>query len=111
AVDEFYAGMFALPLLCTGGWHAAADWGVLSLMDIVQFVPAEALPALGIDIGDNTGTCVVSCPVVVRWPFDSRARLGGEECWQLEPYAVVRAEPDDIVTAEQIAAIAKRFVR
>jgi hypothetical protein len=110
-VTEFYSGMFAAPVLCTGGWNAVADWGVLSLKDIVQFLPGATVAVLGVDVDDPEAIYTVACPVVVRWPFDSRARLAGEECWQLEPYRVHKADPADVLTIEQIASVAKRFIR
>src|SRR5205085_113863 len=51
-VTEFYSGMFAAPVICTGGWNAVADWGVLSLKDIVQFLPGATVAALGVDVDD-----------------------------------------------------------
>lgn len=110
-VEEFYSGMFAAPVICTGGWNAVADWGIISLKDIVQFLPGDAVAGLGITVDDPAAIYTVACPTVVRWPFDSRARLAGEECWQREPYHVQKADPGHVLTIDQIADVAKRFVR
>ena len=111
-VEEFYAGMFASAVVCVGGWNAVADWGVMSLKEITQFLPGSTVKMLGVDVGveNDNDLYVVSCPTVVRWPFDDTGRLAGEECWQREPYEVVKATDANLLTAEQIAVVAAKHV-
>ena len=110
-VTEFYTGMFANNVMLQDDRLSVGDWGVASFCTVVQFLPGALLRDQGMEIDDPDATYIVETPISMAWPFDADARVAGEEVYAIEHPTIKKAAPEDIVTMDQRAEIARTFLK
>ncbi|MDB5714849.1 MAG: hypothetical protein JWO15_2246 [Sphingomonadales bacterium] len=88
-----------------------SDWGLSSYSTFVRFVKGETLAAEAWD-GENTPGKVYLqiSPLAMFWPYDSDAKMIGEDVWVLDKPTVSVPAPEDIVTLAARNAAAKPFL-
>lgn len=87
------------------------DWGLSSYSTLVRFVKGEKLAAEGWDGENAPGKIYLqTSPLAMFWPYDSQARMIGEDVWVLDKATVTVPAPEDIVTLATRAEAARRFL-
>jgi hypothetical protein len=81
--------------------RAVADWGLAFFCTVALRMTPEQLAAAGETVEDTTSNYIVEYPLAERWPFDERARVGGEEIYQIGPTRISKLSPEDDFTIEQ----------
>ena len=109
-VTEFYTGMFANNVMLQDDRLSVGDWGVASFCTVVQFLPGALLRDQGMEIDDPDAIYIIETPISMAWPFDSDARVAGEEVYALEDPVIKKANADEVVTMDERAQIARTFL-
>lgn len=121
AVKTFYeAGEEDVFLLSDEDGHQlfVNDWGIADLATYVEFMSGKELIADGLDkpyygnveVDDPNATYQRTCPQAMFWPYDDSGRLIGEQVYQLEPFEVEKADPDNVPTVEDIASATEPYL-
>jgi hypothetical protein len=79
---------------------AVADWGIAFFCTVGLRMTPEQLAAAGHSVPDSSKNYLVEYPMAERWPFDERARLGGEEQYQIGPTQITKLGAEDDFTIE-----------
>jgi hypothetical protein len=110
-VTEFYTSMFANNVMLQDDRLSVGDWGVASFCTVVQFLPGSVMTQMGMAVDDLDGLYIVETPISMAWPFDADARVAGEEVYALDDAVITKAAPDQVVTMDQRAEIARTFLK
>lgn len=77
------------------------DWGLASRSTFGQFISGADAKAAGYEVDDEEATYMLSCPLAMFWPYDEKAKLIGEEVWELTNLQISKPDPEDVFTFEE----------
>lgn len=120
AVKEFYAMVEGENLmLVDDGNHQlfVNDDGMAEFGTTVEFTTGRAILEEGTDhwyyddptIDDPGADYVKTSRHAQFWPYDEDGRLVGEVVYQVEPFDVRRADPEEVPTLDEVAEVARGY--
>lgn len=120
AVKEFYGLVEdANLMLVDDGDHQlfVNDDGMAEFATTVEFTTGRAILDEGtdrwhyneVDVDDPDVTYVKKSRHAQFWPFDEAGQLVGEMVYQITPFDVVEADPDEVPTLDEVADVAKEY--
>ncbi len=92
-------------------WHSddflsVADWGICDEITFHQLAHGADLKALGYDVADDEALYHVSSRQAFIWPFNSQARLIGENLYEDKTsLAIEEVSPDEAITPARVREI------
>lgn len=86
------------------------DWGFASYSTFGQFATGKEVVEFGYKADDPNATYAMLCPLAMFWPYDSNAKMIGEDVFQLQPFTIEKCAPEDIFTFQQRAEMLAPFV-
>ncbi|MFC9355124.1 hypothetical protein ACFTZB_00870 [Rhodococcus sp. NPDC057014] len=107
---RFYENLNEAIVLAYDETRAVADWGLAFFCTVGTVVTAQQLAATGHAVDDPTATYLIEHFCGERWPFDDRARLVGEEVYQIGDPVISKLAPEDVFTVEERNAAVRRFL-
>jgi hypothetical protein len=85
---------------------AVADWGICDELTFHQLARGADLRALGYDVDDPAALYHASSRQAFVWPYDSQARLVGENLYEDKTsLAIEEVSPDEAITAARVRDI------
>ena len=114
-VKEFYSTIDGAVWMLQKQQTAVADWGLAAEIFNTQLLNGSDILAAGMDIGieiDDPDAVYVleDIKIAMFWPYDDKARLMGEDVYQLEPpRRVAKCAPEDVATKQDIERSLQRF--
>jgi hypothetical protein len=109
SVKGFYVDLNKALVLLYDQQLAVADWGVASFLIVATVHDGQQLLDLGVDVDDAQGRYVVEYPCAMRWPYDERARMIGEDVYQIGETKVTKLSAEDDVTFGTRNELAARY--
>jgi hypothetical protein len=109
-IMELYKFVGDQPLILGSSRVAVGDWGVGAYETLYVFQEGRALQAAGIEVDDPGATYLRSCQLAEFWRYDSDAKLIGEDTYQITPDVITKLAPEDVITFEQQAEIARGYI-
>ena len=92
-------------------WHsddclAVADWGICDEITFHQLARSADLRAIGYEVEDPEPLCHVSSRQAFVWPYDSQARLIGENLYEDKTsLAIEEVSAEEAITAARVREI------
>lgn len=88
------------------------DWGIASYSTFVRFTTGAVLASEGAEIDKPDETEYAQLlPMAMFWPYDSKAKLLGEDVYMLDAPKHVELAPEEKFTKEELHAVAKSFLK
>lgn len=117
-VEDFYNTIDQSVVMLQAHETAVADWGFSSRLILTSQMTGAALTAagmtsadIGMEIEPDAVYAMEDMTVVQFWRYDSRARLTGEELYQVDPpKAIVKVDPENIATKQDVNASLKHII-
>lgn len=109
SVKGFYVDLNNSLVLLYDQQLAVADWGIASFLTVATVHDGQQLLDLGVDVDDPQGRYVAEYVCAMRWPYDERARMIGEDVYQIAPTTVTKLSAEDNVTFETRNELAARY--
>lgn len=100
AVQGYYTAVNREVIMLNDEQLMANDWGISSYSTFVRFVAGEQLVTEGHDNIDVEAIYVQTSPLAMFWPYDSDAKLLGEDVYELNAPITRKADLDEVVTLE-----------
>lgn len=90
---------------------AVADWGFSSFFKIHLFMPGDTMKAQGAPIDDEGAFYHIEMPLVgMYWDYDERARLIGENVYDILPPIYTKMDPADAPTQEEVDKVIQKYL-
>jgi hypothetical protein len=106
AVVAFYSSVGDAVLWNSDDRLAVADWGICDELTFHQIAPGAVLRAIGYDVPDADTLYHASSRQAFIWPYDSQARLAGENLYEDKTSLVLEeVSPEEAVTASRVREI------
>jgi hypothetical protein len=109
AVKGFYVDLNNALVLLYDQQLAVADWGFASFLTVATVHDGAQLADMGVEIDDRGGRYIAEYFCAMRWPYDERARMIGEDVYQIAETKVTKLSPEDNVTFEMRNELAARY--
>jgi hypothetical protein len=105
-VLAFYRSVGEAVLWNSDDWLAVADWGIADELTFHQLGRGADLRAVGYDVEDPDAIYHVSSRQAFIWPYDSQARLIGENLYEDKTsLAIEEVTPDEAITPARVREI------
>jgi hypothetical protein len=106
AVVAFYSSVGEAVLWNSDDLLAVADWGICDELTFHQIAPGAVLQAIGYDVPDPDVLYHASSRQAFIWPYDSQARLVGENLYEDKTSLVLEeVGPEEAITASRVREI------
>ncbi|HTR01495.1 MAG TPA: hypothetical protein VMH83_15965 [Candidatus Acidoferrum sp.] len=106
AVVKFYNSVGEAVLWNSDDYIAVNDWGVADELTFNQLLKGETLRALGYTADDANAYYHLQSRQAFIWPYDSSARLRGENLYEDKvSVKIVKVEAADVITPKRVAEI------
>lgn len=110
AVQGFYSALNEVVVWLQDEQLFVNDWGLASYSTFGQFVSGADVLAARYEIDDPKATYILQCPLAMFWPYNSEAKLIGEDVYQLAPFTLIKPDPQDVFTFEQRARMLSEYI-
>jgi hypothetical protein len=87
-----------------------AEWGFVGFMADGSFMTGEEVAKIGVEVDDESAKFIAEFPMVIRWWYDSDARLIGEDIYQIGETTYTKIAPADDVTNREVRECVGRFI-
>jgi hypothetical protein len=105
-VLAFYRSVGEAVLWNSDDLLAVGDWGIADELTFHQLARGADLQAVGYDVDDADALYHVSSRQAFIWPYDSRARLMGENLYEDKTsLAIEEVTPDEAITPARVREI------
>ena len=105
-VLAFYNGVGESVLWHSDDHLAVADWGVCDEITFHQLAKGADLKAVGYEVEDDDKLYHVSSRQAFIWPYDSQARLIGENLYEDKTsLAIEEVDPEEAITSARVREI------
>ena len=105
-VLAFYRSVGEAVLWNSDDLLAVADWGIADELTFHQLARGADLRAIGYDVDDPEALYHTSSRQAFIWPYDSRARLIGENLYEDKTsLEIEEVEPDEAITPARVREI------
>jgi hypothetical protein len=103
-VKDFYSEIDSGIWVMCEEHTAVSDWGVLAVFYNTQLLKGSDMIAAGFEADDPAAWYAMEDIKISQfWAYDDRARLKGEDVYQLEPpKRIVKCAPEDIIGKKDI---------
>lgn len=110
AVQGFYSALNEVVVWLQDEQLFVNDWGLASYSTFGQFVSGADVLAAQYEIDDPKATYILQCPLAMFWPYNSEAKLIGEDVYQLAQFTLIKPDPQDVFTFEQRARMLSEYI-
>lgn len=105
-VLAFYSSVGEAVLWNSDDRLAVADWGICDELTFHQIAPGGDLRAVGYEVEDADAIYHVSSRQAFIWPYDSQARLIGENLYEDKTsLAIEEVSPEEAITPARVREI------